>query len=74
MPPQRPGGARVDSGNPGTKGLSELDGKLPNPERLRGGDQMDRASGLRGRTRRAYFVAQSALKIPVPESGSRLVR
>src|SRR6516164_6420993 len=42
MPPQRPGGARVDSGNPGTKGLSELDGKLPNPERLRGGHDRDR--------------------------------
>jgi hypothetical protein len=40
--PQRPKEPEIGSANPGTNGLSELDGKKPGSEGLGGGDQMDR--------------------------------
>ena len=40
--PQRLKRRRTDSGNPGTNGLLEPDGKIPGSAGLGGGDQMDR--------------------------------
>src|SRR6516225_11384339 len=40
--PQRPKGPETASANPGTNGLSGLDGKIPGSQRLGGGDATDR--------------------------------